>query len=36
MVNLIPEQLLAATIELACFYCAVFTTIVTFLFAPRG
>jgi len=36
MVNLIPEQLLAATIELACVCCAAFAALVTYLLVPRG
>jgi hypothetical protein len=35
MVNLIPEQLLAATVELAGICCAVFATIVVCLFVPH-
>lgn len=36
MNNLIPEELLATTIELVCVCFAVFSTFVAYLLVPRG
>lgn len=36
MLILIPDELLVATIELACLVCATFASVVACLFVPRG
>jgi hypothetical protein len=36
MTNLIPEQLLITTIELACVCIAAFSAFVAYLLVPRG